>query len=421
MMGFSPIDKLVAELTHTSSIADAAGARDRDCELWLPDVVTPKAAVMAHAATALALRCCTGSIVVHAAACAHAGLPWLPGSLIDQVEAAAALYGRDVRVTTSGAARSGALRLALACDAPGAVVADATEWEAGIDRLFPRTSYAVAAASTFAVSVSFARAFSQCCLGAAADDRALRFPLNGRTSGDGGEPPKTSAGDIVLFGAAEVASAFLYVLSLSDCTARVDIVGDGRFAPPDEEQTFLVGASDVNGRSKRALTLAARLKRDGIDARPLAIGDPSGPPSLAPRYDALVCTSFDPAFAALAAQTQAPIVVSASVGDRGNEAGTIHWRRVPSPKDLAWRQPATRTDVVLRQVQAVTAVSTMPAVAELVDQCSRIAYFQTAVIAPFVSLAAGSLAAAACLRGRDHAQEERLQLDLLRPTLMSDR
>jgi hypothetical protein len=169
---------------------------------------------------------------------------------------------------------------------------------------------------------------------------------------------------------------------------------------------------------KRAAALAAGATRDGIEAQSLSVADAASSPR---RADVLVCASRDAALARIATETRAPLVVSAWAGDRAHDAGAIEWRRVRSASDLPWETPPTRTDVVVRQVQALTAAATLPPLAELVDDCSKIAYHQTAVRAPFVALAVGSLAAAACLRARpDASASDERHLDLLGPPFVAD-
>lgn len=395
-MGYSRIDKLVREMTMAPSLAQAAQARRTPVNLLVGSNTTGKAAVMALTAAGLSFRCFHGPVRVFLTQSEPEGVPWLPGSLKDQLYIEAKQYGAEDRLQFPSGNPTDGATLSLGTAASGAIVADAAGWVAGVGLTLRPEVSAVPPAAVLATSCAFAKLFGAIVLGdVRAASEVWTFSLQDFTP-DPPIPvtftlPDLNLGTVGLLGAGAVGSGFAFTLWLSNWTGHVDVIDRDHYEEPNLETTMLITRQAALRGDPKANALAAALNsRPGLTATAVATSINRNSPELLTPRDVFVCAVDNPEIRRELDSTNAGLLLNGAVGGSRLDSGHVLWsRHGPDDAPLATLYPE-------RNLGSRDASASIPAPIEVQDECSRLAYGNVSMAAPFIALASGALLLAGC-------------------------
>lgn len=395
-MSYSRVDKLVRELRKEPSLATASAARNLPVTILVGADTTNKAAVMAYTAVSLAIRCFGGDIRVVLGMPEPAGLPWMPGSLREQLLAEASRCGARRRLLfPSDIPESGPV-IALGIESDLGYMADAAGWTAGVGRIFGEKGPAVAPAAVLATCCSFAKLFREIVLGVPSIGNEawalslLDFSVEPQVT------PKDSIsnldlGRLALVGAGAIGSGFALTLWLSGWSCKGTVIDKDRYEEPNFETTMLIGRQDALEAKPKADSLTSVLNaRQGLDFEPLTTFVSAASPVLKMGHDVLVCAVDNPETRRRLDGHNARLLVNGGVGGTRLDSGHILWSRhgaLDLPLSALYPE---------REDENQASVDDMPPPAEVNDQCSRVAYGGVSMAAPFIGLASGALLLASC-------------------------
>lgn len=372
-MTVSRIAKLVRETTRTVSLEEAAGHRDLGIEIVVADDA-PRWDLMVRAAVALSLRCLSGPVAVRLTS------GEVSKRFSDIAVAEATRFDAAHRVVGSAI---GAPRLGIAVSGPTDVAAYAEGWSIGINNPLRRTGHIAAPAGMLSVCCAFGKLFAA---------RVLKRPgvleeswsLSLSDLGGGGDIGRSlDLGRVLLIGAGAIGSSFAFVLKHSGWVATVTVVDDDVYAEPNEETTLLIGPQHARGLRAKAPTLASLAAVPGTTFNPLRERVSASHEPNWRQYDTVVC-AVDNAETRrfLDRARKSAHVINAGVGGTAAEAGHVLFtRHRPQDHSLSYWYPG----------EDGTVVRGAPAPSEFVDECSRIAYENVSLAAPFIGGAAGAL------------------------------
>lgn len=403
---------MVREVVGTDRLAEATRIREQDVDIFLGEDAGDKVAQMALVSVALSLRCVRGRIRVHFCGKEPAGLSWSDKSTRVLLEDEALTYGEPDRLQFGGT-EAATFRLGLGVEMSNGVFADASGWEASVNRLLGGDPATHGPAAVFSTCCAFAKLFAVHLLGR--DEfakEAWSFSL--RTMGG----PKTlppdlpseplHLGRIGVLGAGAIGSGFTYCIWLSRWSVDLDIIDRDTYGEPNQETTMFVGSPEVWRTRKKAIALAELARRPGLTTRPFPEEVGAESPILGERRDAFVCAVDNPDTRRVLDGVNCHLLLNGGVGGGAEDAGHVLWtRHTPGEPRLSVRYAASE-----QQAQ-----SSLPPPLEMRnDKCSRIAYNDVALAAPFIGLSAGALLAASCgLQAAGwHPPVNYLKLDLLK-------
>jgi hypothetical protein len=373
----SRIGKLLRETTGVGRFTDAQSLRARDVALLVSDE-TDRA--LARSAVALTLRCFSGTTIVRG----KEGRP-IPRTIADDISQEAAEYGAGDRLCLERA--GGDLVLGLACSAKDGFV-DARGWSVSVNELGPKNLSAAPPAAAFAAAAGVAKLFGALMrrdariLSESWTAPMLDFPIRSDESSRG----PINVGRLIIVGAGAIGSGLAHVLRNSGWHGEVLVVDNQRYDEPNHETTLLISQAHAMRQAPKASTLAALFRSAGMSVESSEEKVVAGHRLLSRPADAIVCAVDNAILRRCLDNVAAGVVFNAAVGGTPADAGHVLWTRH-----------------ALNEVPLSThyrSVAETPAVPEsgpediVTDQCSRLAYEDVSLAAPFMGLAAGALLAA---------------------------
>jgi hypothetical protein len=353
----SRIGKLLAETTASSSFASAQALRSRDLTIIVADAAS---GALLRSVVALALRCFTGALIIRG----------------------------DGKALAQAHVRASDLRLGLGCACDGVFV-DAHGWTVSVNELSNTNVSATAPAAAFAAAAGVAKLFAR-LIGRSTDvlheawtGPLLDFP-NGSAFSAGHEP--LDLGRVVVVGGGAIGAGLAHVLR--GCGWRCDLgwIDDDRYDEVNHETTLLISPQTARRQPPKAATLAGILGSSLLTVESHEAWVTARHPLVMAKADALVCAVDNSETRRCLDTVGARVVFNAGVGGSREDAGHVLWTRhgVNEPPLSAHY----RALPVAGQPSAEAPADIAP------DECSRIAYSQVAMAAPFLGLAAGALLAA---------------------------
>ena len=370
----SRIGKLVCEAAGTESFEQAQALRARDVALVVADDTD---VMLLRSAVALTLRCFAGKTTIRP----------MNGSLHPDLEAAArgeaALCGSIDRLSIGGAREQ--LELGVGCNSGGLFV-DARGWSVGVNTMSAASASPSAPASAFAAAAGVAKLFGALI---GKDDAIIREQWTHSLLDfeDDATNNIVNFGRIVLIGAGAVGSAFAHVLCGSGWQGSITVVDHQRYDEPNHETTLLISRAATLRQSPKAETLASAIRSPSIAANFSSMKVGSSDLLLRDSVDAIVCAVDNAELRRCLDVTSAGTVFNAGVGGAAEDAGHVLWTRHARhepPLSLHYRQGSASFDAATRRVPSDISA----------DECSRLAYRDVSLAAPFMALAAGALLAA---------------------------
>lgn len=393
-MSLSRIGKLVAEKARVSSFEETFARRLHDVDLFLPSRATPKVSALAHAVSALVVRCFSGRIALHAEDPSALDPSPFAGGLRDRLSRLSKEYDGEDRLVDGRPRGAASVRLAIACSVSGAVRVDASGARAGVNTALPGDD-ALGFACAFAASCGVAKAFASAVLGDDSfADEAWQLSLADFSSGTAVDPPAApplELGVIGLLGAGAVGSAFLYALWLSGVTADIHVLDRDRYEEQNCETTMFLGRREAARRGAKAAVLARLAATSRLRVRGGLVEVRSGDRALAEPRDVFVCAADNAEVRRELDAVNARVLLNGATGGTKESAGhvlcTSHGHGEPPLSTLY--PPRAAGD-------SAGDAEDVPQLADITDECSRFAYREASLAAPFISLATGSLLAARC-------------------------
>lgn len=375
-MTTSRISKLLRETSGVPLFRDAQALRARDVVLFVNECSSP---LLVRSAVALTLRCFEGRTIVRGVDGA------VPAPIASEVEQEAASYGAFSRLAI-GADGEG-LQLGLGCSCDGVFV-DAHGWSVSVNQLGPARAATAAPAAGFAAAAGVAKLFATVLQRKEAVLReAWSAPLLDLAAGeDVSAGAAIELGRVVLIGAGAIGSGLAHVLHHSGWSGEVMIVDDQRYDEPNHETTLLISQQMAMRQVPKAVNLARLCQSEGISTEGRQERIITGHPLLTQPADALVCAVDNVEARRCLDEAAAPVVFNAGVGGSREDAGHVLWTRhdAQSPS-LSSYYPVVVTGLEAETVGPQDIVT---------DACSRVAYANVSLAAPFMGLAAGALLAA---------------------------
>lgn len=401
-MNVSRLDKFVRERIGAASLGEAHAVRDRDVELR---VGARANSMLVRSAVALALRCFSGSVCVSVD-------PTAPTSLVNDAVAEALAYGTPHRLVATPSTDCRAVRIGLGRTLDRVPFADAAGWTAAVNEVLSSDESPSAPAAAFAVACVFGKVFAG-LLGASTEVTeekwtfALRVPSMSTRDTPSSDP--FSVGTLVLIGAGAIGAAFLFIVRMSGWTGHLRIVDPQNFDEPNHETTLLISVDDANNRQPKAMTLARLTARDGLTTEGVGERVDNGHQQLSAPCNALVCAVDNPETRCILDDANCGVLLNAGVGGDHFDAGLVIWSR-------HGHGDGSLASLYERATFKSPTPTAPPPPSELdSDECSRLAYENVALAAPFMALAAGALLAAGLV---NHIEGDRsganyLQFDIL--------
>lgn len=390
----SRIDKLVREAGGLALLGDAAQLRTRPVTLFVDTDTSP---ILVRSGVALALRCFSGSVCV-------VGVTSIPASLQAAAIEEATEYGTPERILfgTDG----GALALGLGCRVGDQPFVTAAGWVVGVNRELVGPP-AAAPAAAFAAAAGVAKLF-RAMFGATATAIRESWQLSLwslATDGDGPSSPDIDLGSVLAIGAGAIGSGLAQVLRHSGWRGHIEFVDGQLYEEANHETTLLI--SQQNGRdcAPKAEILARLLNRSSVSSHGERAVIDGSHQILSQGWRALVVGVDNAELRQVLDRVRMPIY-NAGVGGSRDDAGHVLWSR---------HDPAAGDHVLssLYRGGTTTEISTSEsAPADITDACSRLAYANVSLAAPFLGLAAGALLAAGLAR-RTEETANYVKLDLL--------
>jgi len=396
----SRIGKLLREAGGVSRFADAQALRAKDLALVVSD---DSHIALVRSAVALVLRCFTGLVVVRTPSGRS-----IPRELADAAEREAIEYGSPDRLVVDGP--NCELQLGLGCPTSTLFV-DARGWTVYVnDHAHDNSTPATAPAAAFAAAAGVAKLFASIMgrdphiLTEAWHGALLDLPVVGNTSKHIDE---LDIGRLLVVGAGAIGSGFAHVLRLSGWRGDITWVDNDRYDEPNHETTLLISRRMAMRQVPKATTLAGlvRSTKLSVDAHNDKIV--VGHELLARPVDAIVCAVDNAETRLCFDNVRAPLVFNAGVGGGREDAGHVLWTR-----HSANEPPLS---FYYRTEHGVSRDTTNEPEDVVSDACSRVAYANVALAAPFMGMAAGALLAAGIAeqRLRIAAPTNYLKMDLL--------
>jgi hypothetical protein len=401
-MNISRITKAVAEMRCDQKFGEAEAIRKIDIDLFLPTELCETTRQMVQTATALVLRCFKGQIRIHSSA---------PDSLMRlTLESEAQKVGVPERLDFSPG-ETGPWRLALGCQAEGAICADASGWTARINGVFTQRTPAAPPATAFAVACAVAKLFNRAIFRVDEDSlEAWDFCLLRFISTEHvpvSVEQKVNLGRIGLLGAGAIGSAVGYVLSFSKWSGELHVIDFDYFEDPNLETCISADIKSVNRPLRKAVALAKSVNGHGIIASERNCEVKAGEPMLKERWDSFICAVDNPETRRILDQVNTQILINAGLGATKQDAGWVLWTRHGNG------DPTLSSFYEEVPVGNEGHPSEVPE--EFREECSRRNYNGVSLALPFISLAAGSLLAATLYQHATSATTKYtwMQIDLL--------
>ena len=406
MSDISRVNKFIRELVGTDSLAEASAVRNHDVTIVIGNVEIFRQRVLALTAVALLVRCISGRVLVMFES-DNVQNKCLLKSMIDEAEK----IGCGPRVQLVAVLNGPTFGLATA--RPCTVRVDAIGWIAGINKNFNVNLSAVAPAAIFSVACGVAKLFWASVSGMnkfQAEEYSISlsdFSLNPQLPHTF-EHLEHDLGEIVMVGAGAIGSAFAYTLYHSKWKAKIHIIDRDRYNPPNIETTLLINLSDVVKNKPKAFALAEKINSPNIFATgekseiTLAGDEIKGKPKF------IISAVDNPETRrALNPKNRSTILVNGGVGGSKEDAGHILASRHGCHDPLI--------SVLYKDNHSNTGSSTNPP-DEITDECSRLAYNNVAMAAPFLGTACGALLAAICIQNNSSytPSHHYLKLDILK-------
>ncbi len=374
----SRIGKLLAETTASSSFASAQALRSRDLTIIVADAVN---GVLLRSVVALALRCFTGALILRGDG------KTLADAHVADAEQESAEYGARDRVRID--AHASDLRLGLGCACDGVFV-DAYGWTVSVNELSSTGVAATAPAAAFAAAAGVAKLFAR-LIGRSTDvlqeawtGSLLDFP-HGSVLSAGHEP--LELGRVVVVGGGAIGAGLAHVLRGSGWRCDLGWIDDDRYDEVNHETTLLISPQMARRQPPKAATLAEILGSPLMTVESHEARVTEGHPLIMAKADALVCAVDNSETRRCLDTVGACVVFNAGVGGSRDDAGHVLWTRHGlNEPPLSAHYRASPGTIEPPPVHAPADIAP--------DECSRIAYSQVAMAAPFLGLAAGALLAA---------------------------
>lgn len=396
----SRIGKMLREATGFERFSDAQALRARAVTLFVDDRTDP---FLARSAVALTLRCFAGKTNV-----CRADGKGVPRALAAEVEEEAAEYG-DVERLSLDSRQDGELSLGLGCRV-GNIFVDACGWSVSVNQLGATYARAAAPCAAFAAAAGVAKLFAaligrdQSVLHEAWTAPMLDF------STDAYDPPlEADVGRIILIGAGAIGSGLAHVTRGSAWRGEIIVVDSQRYDEPNHETTLLISRKMALRQAPKAATLASLLRSSGLSVDSREEHVDARHSLLSERADVLVCAVDNVELRRSLDAAAANVVLNAGVGGSALDAGHVLWTR--HGKD----EPPLSSHYRMRTSSAGAPGSSDGPRDVVTDECSRVAYANVSLAAPFMGLAAGALLAASLFQHASAmaAPTNYLKVDLL--------
>lgn len=387
--GYSRIQKYVREAAGTKSLSEASDRQSHS--LWVlvgPDC-GPRAAMIAQAISAMAVRTCTGPIEIRVA-----GDELNIARIRQAIELEAIAYGCLSRVNLQhlNPAELVGFGLCVGIVREGFISVDASGMYAAINCIFPPSWPSPhASAACFAAAAAYAKYFGAHVIGRGeARDEAWVLSMETMETVMPRElvAPKScepvNLGEVHLLGGGAIGSAFSYVAYLSQDLVELDIVDRDRYEEPNQETTFFLSHVDALRRQPKAQALAGSTARIGLRTtfQP-QMEVATGSPYLVRPSNAFVCAVDNPETRRALDQTKTDVLLNAGLGGSKLDAGHVL---------VTWHNANTvRLSTVYPETVDVVDMAATDAPSEITDDCSRLEYASASLAAPFIALAAGAL------------------------------
>lgn len=364
----SRIDKLVREFTGVDRIADAAALRAKPVTLVVSSATQ---IALARSTVALALRSFGDTVHIHADGPT-------PAVVVDAMFAEAVEYGGENRLSLKPC--DGPLSLGLGCPSGGLLV-DASGSVAGINTLLAARP-ATGPASCFASAAGIAKLFSL-AMGVPAElvRESWRMSLaTFETQDKNAYLGDIDIGRVLAIGAGAIGAGLAETARYSRWRGHIEFVDRERYDEPNHETTLVISRRHALERCKKAETLGALLNRAELTAHG-TLDEINGESSLLQQNWNAVVVGVDNPDLRRALDNVAWPILNAGVGGTRRDAGHVLFSR------------HTKSDTLLSSLYRATLTATSPdsAPSDITDQCSRIAYAEVALAAPFLGLAAGAI------------------------------
>jgi hypothetical protein len=405
--GISRIDKFVRELLNEDSLAEANVKREIDVTLVVGNVDTYKQKVLALSAVALLVRCFTGkiSILFECTDNNH------NNALFKLLVYEAQKTGSGARI--EGTHHVGGLTMGLATAIICSVNVDAVGWVAGINKNFDKNLSAVAPAAIFSVSCGVAKLFWASLSGSDKHIKEeysislLDFTLNPVTP-DEFIRPQIDFGQIVLVGAGAIGAAFSFALYHSEWKARLHIIDRDRYESQNIETTMHIDVNDANKNRPKAIALSEKMCSDFIYATGEKSEITSNKCEIKGNYRYLIsAVDNSETRRALRQSAETTLIINGGVGGSKEDAGHV----------LVSRHGGHDQSIsALYKSDRLKTETNLPPPIEIADECSRVAYNNIAMAAPFLGVACGALLVALCCQNNagNVANTNYLKIDILR-------
>lgn len=386
-MGINRVEKLIRELAGLSSLGAATEVRNQPVVVVIGGRPMVRYSDMSETAVCLLLRCFSGEV-------------WLDNGS-DRADDAAFLriveYARSESLAVSGVDRirigSGpleALRLGIGIALAGEVFIDAAGWIAAVNRLVDGDEPPIAAAACLAAAFGVAKVFAVRALGRSrVAGEAWAFSLWSmspvKTADMGPTRCPANLGKVALLGAGSIGSAIGHVLKRSNVGVEVLILDEGEYEEDNIDTTLLLQRSLAIAGAEKAKALSEAIKTEKLMSTYLKERVNGASAVLRERWDFFFCGVDNAETRRELDSVNAAWTINAAVGGTKEDAGhLLVSRHSPEEPSLSSLYPESERKEV-------------PDASQPAD-CSTLAYQGATMAAPFVALAAASIAIGQALR-----------------------
>jgi hypothetical protein len=210
---------------------------------------------------------------------------------------------------------------------------------------------------------------------------------------------------VLAIGAGAVGSGLAHVLRHSGWQGHVEFVDKQVYEEPNHETTMLISQQNARDCLRKAETLARLLDSSTVTSHGVLATIDKHHPLLAQDWRALVVGVDNPQLRRALDDVSMP-TYNAAVGGSREDAGHLLWSRHDS-------MVGDHLLSSLYPPELVETPDTSTAPTDIVDECSRVAYANVSLAAPFLGLSAGALLAAGLARPGDAMIPNHFKLDLL--------
>jgi hypothetical protein len=231
----------------------------------------------------------------------------------------------------------------------------------------------------------------------------------GQISGLADLPAELDVGRLALLGAGAIGNGVAFVLDASGWTADLTVIDGQAYEEPNHETSVLISPSEACLERRKAKVLADLVRRPGLAARGEDKIVTATSRFLAEPFDTFLCAVDNPETRRMLDGVRARSLLNAGVGAARSDAGHVVWsRHEPGDPPLSSRYGAGALSVATPRPAARAPRD--------LDQCSRVAYDDVSLAAPFMGLAAGALLVAGCVPQARHrtGAVRHLTFDLLK-------